>query len=84
MAARCNCAGYRISAPHFGEISMFCALRNLTNCAILITNQMNMPLSRATEGTGPLMSGNLHFLQGANSCGMAMPKDEDCEPLIFC
>ena len=29
-----------------------------------------------------MMSGNL-LMQGANSCGMAMPKDEDFEPLIF-
>ena len=47
------------SSTLFSRISMFCALRNLTNCAILITNQMNMPLSRATEGTGPVKSDNL-------------------------
>ena len=42
---------------------------------------MNMPLSRVTEGTGPVMSGNLlyHMWQGANSCGVAMPKDEDVQ-----
>lgn len=74
--------------PEFGGIKPgFSAVFSLAICEKLcytfLQSKMNMPLSRVTEGTGPLMSGNLHFLQGANSCGMAMPKDEDFEPLIF-
>lgn len=30
-------------------------------CYTFLQSKMNMPLSRVTEGTGPLMSGNLHF-----------------------
>lgn len=49
----------------------------------LIHNKFEYALIKSDGGNRPYDVRQPAFVQGANSCGMAMPKDEDFEPLIF-
>jgi hypothetical protein len=51
------------------------------------TRQLNTHLSRVAEGTGPVMPGNLHNMQGAKSCGgnreMSKAKARFCDRVFL-
>lgn len=78
MDARFDCAIYHVFSFASCQISLICVLRIAGGRAILIVRINEYALIKSDGGNRPFDVRQPAFLQGANSCGMAMPKDEDC------